>query len=89
MTIQFRISSLLLSTAFVAIWLGGLVADWKLIQPVTAADVSGLFLLSVPVWSPLVSLAYIPGKKAVTVASIVALATTEAAAIGYLVWFFP
>jgi hypothetical protein len=93
MKIQFRISSLLLGTALVAVCLGGLVAVWKIIEPVNEkdfmSDLAPLLLLSVPVWSPVVSLAYVLGRKAVTVASVVTLAVTEAAAIGCLVWFFP
>ena len=92
MKIQFGISSLLLSTALVAIWTGGFIANWKMIQPVTdkdyVDDLLPIFLLSAPVWLPVVSIAYIIGRKAVTVGSVVTLAIAEAVAIGRRIRFF-
>ena len=90
MKFQFTTASLLLATAFSAIWIGGITVFWNIAEE---RDVEvhfwtrGLMCYS-PIWVPLVFIAYVMGRRKFSVPVILSFAAVEATAIGAVIWLY-
>jgi hypothetical protein len=89
MKVQFGTKALLLTTAFVSIYLAGVTAGLNMLRrPGTGApwddlmfDVVRPLLFFMPFWVPLIFIAYAVGRRAISPGIVLALAVGEATAI--------
>ena len=74
MRFQFGMSALSLTTAFVAVSLGGMVAEWRLLVPLQRTILAQTIFWFGPFWLPFVFVAYAVGRRDVTTKWVLAFA---------------
>ena len=88
MRFQFATSTLLIAAAFVAVWVGGIVAAWRLLVPAQQEYLAQTLLWLGPFWFPFVFVAYALGRRTITAKCVLAFALSEAAVFGAALWVF-
>jgi len=83
---QLGLSTLLLTTAFIAVWSGGMIAEWKLMVPAQQEYLAQTVIWLGPFWFPFVFVAYAIGRRALTLPCVLAFAFSEAAVFGAAIW---
>jgi hypothetical protein len=83
---QFSTSSLLLTTTFIAIWLSGVVAAWKLMVSAQHDYLVQTVIYLGPFWFPFVFVAYVLGRREISAKCVLAFALSEAAVFGAAMW---
>lgn len=86
MRLQFATSTLLTATAFIAVWMAGIVTAWRPLVPAQQEYLVQIVLWLGPFWFPFVFAAYALGRRTITASCVLAFAVSEAAVIGVAVW---
>ena len=87
MRFQYSTSTLLLVTAVVGIIVGSIAGWVRMIAYDAPPDfLAKVFVAFVPVWLPLVFIAFIIGRKKLGVRMVIAFAAAELATFGFAVW---
>jgi hypothetical protein len=90
---QFGISSILLATAFVAVWLTGCMAANRIkvdsLGFQNALDTAAVVVIMGPYWLPIAVAAYCMGRRTISAKHVIGLAVIEAVsvAIAYATFF--
>jgi hypothetical protein len=82
MKFQFGTSTLLLTTAFIAICVGGILPFGRELSSGEWSYVGRILLLMAPILSPCLFVAYAVGRRTLTAKIVLAFAISEAAAVG-------
>ena len=82
MKLQFSLATLLLATAVTAIGYTGILCWLKLVQRSGARWFLAAIAFQTPVWLPFAFVAFILGRKSLTLSMVIVFAIAEAACIG-------